>query len=194
MVSGYAEKHRPAPAEDCSEYIFLTPQGRKVAHLSDDLKALSKDFPTTLGVVNMTTTQMRKLTSTQVAAEGATDATIRTVATHMTHGADTARKYYQHLEGVSQSVAAFGEISRKRSADPAENDELIVPKLKKRKMWLKEEEQEIREKIDMGKTPTLEQCQAFLSANTDAKLFSERTAKELQDKCRTIHRQTQKNE
>ena len=147
MVCRYAEKHRPVSAEDCSEYIFLTPQGRKVAHLSDDLRALSKDFPTTLGVVNMTTTKMRKLTSTQVAAEGATDATIRTVATHMTHGTDTTRKYYQHLEGVGQS-----EISRKRPADPAENDEpgeLIVPTLKKRKMWLKQEEQEIREKLDM---------------------------------------------
>ena len=39
----------------------------------------------------------------------------------------------------------FGEISRKWPADPEEKDgpgELIVPTLKKRKMWLKQEEQE----------------------------------------------------
>ena len=41
-------------------------------------------------------------------------------------------------------------------------------------------------KIGHVKTPTLEQCQAFLNGNTNAELFSGRTAKELQDKCRTI--------
>ena len=99
MVSRYAEKHRPSPAADFEGYVFLTPQGRQVAHIADELRALTKHYPTALGVVSMTTTQMRKLTATEVARDESDEA-VRTVATHMTHGHDTAKKYYQHLEGV----------------------------------------------------------------------------------------------
>ena len=111
LVLQYVENHRPAPAQDCEEFVFLTPQGRQIAHLAYDLKGLSKDFPTSLGVINVTSTHVRKLTSTYVAANGATDASIRTVATHMTHDPSTARKYYQHVEGVSKSVEAYDDIT-----------------------------------------------------------------------------------
>ena len=114
LVLQYVENHRPASAQDCEEFVFLTPQGRQIAHLAYDLKGLSKDFPTSLGVINVTSTQMRKLTSTYVAANGATDASIRTVATHMTHDPSTARKYYQHVEGVSKSVEDYDDITKKR--------------------------------------------------------------------------------
>ena len=119
--------------------MFLTPQGRQIAHLAYDLKGLSKDFPTSLGVINVTSTQMRKLTSTYVAANGATDASIRTVATHMTHDPSTARKYYQHVEGVSKSVEAYDDITKKRRGA----DEEILsfqPKPKKRRLWSHEVE------------------------------------------------------
>ena len=72
-----------------------------------------------------------------------------------------------------------------------ESGELIVPTLKKRKMWLKQEGQEIREIFDMGKTPTLEQFKAFLSGNTNAELWED--CKRTPGQCRTIMRQTQRN-
>ena len=114
---------------------------------------------------------MRKLT----AARDESDQVVRTVATHMTHGHETAKKYYQHLEGVQQRIS-----SRKRAA-PLEPQE-ITPRLKKRKMWLKEEEL-LKTHMDMDKTPNLEDCQAFLKQYGDDKLFV------CQDKCRTIERQ-----
>ena len=89
---------------------------------------------------------MRKLT----AARDGSDQVVRTVATHMTHGHETAKKYYQHLEGVQQRIS-----SRKRAA-PLEPQE-ITPRLKKRKMWLKEEEL-LKTHMDMDKTPNLEDC------------------------------------
>ena len=189
LVSRYAEKHCPSPAADCEAgYVFLTPQGRQVAHIADDLRALTKDYPTALGIVSMTTTQMRKLTATEVARDGS-DQVVRTVATHMTHGPETAKKYYQHLEEVQQSVSAFEEISSRTRAAPLEPQE-ITPRLKKRKMWLTEEL--LKTHMDMEKTPNLEDCQAFLKQYRDDKLFICRTGKELQDKCRTIKRQQER--
>ena len=96
LLTEYTSKHRPTPQEGCEQYVFLTPQGCQVTHISDDLITLSKSFPTSLGVISVTATDMRKFTATHVAKEGATAETIRTVATHMTHSEDTARRYYQY--------------------------------------------------------------------------------------------------
>ena len=48
------------------------------------------------------------------------------------------RKYYQHVEGVSKSVEAYGDITKKRRGA----DEEILsfqPKPKKRRLWSHEE-------------------------------------------------------
>ena len=166
MLVSYMEKHRPTPAPGSEQFVFLTPQGRQVAHLSDDLRALSKDFPTSMGVLKLTATNMRKLSATGVAAEGTEDM-VRKVAAHMTHGEDTTRKYYRHLQGVAESVNAYTEVTaverRKRTNETTDKDEELVPKLKKRKFWSKEEEKEIKKAFDISaKTPTLEDCGAFL--------------------------------
>ena len=184
MLVSYMEKHRPTPAPGSEQFMFLTPQGRQVAHLSDDLRALSKDFPTSMGVLKLTATNMRKLTATGVAAEGTEDM-VRKVAAHMTHGEDTARKYYRHLQGVAESVNAYTEVTamerRKRTNETTDKDEELVPKLK---FWSKEEK-EIKKAFDISaKTPTLEDCGAFLK-DCNQELFKGRTPKELQDKCRT---------
>ena len=60
LIEGYVAKHRPSLQPENENYVFFTPGGRKVAHLSDDLRALSKDFPTELGVINGTAMEMRK--------------------------------------------------------------------------------------------------------------------------------------
>ena len=84
VVCLYVEKHRPTPTPESTDFVFITPQGRVVAHLSEDLRLLTKDFPMALGEMKMITTQMRKLTSTHVAVSGAIDDTIRNGAAHMT--------------------------------------------------------------------------------------------------------------
>ena len=138
-----------------------------------------------MGVINVTSTQMRKLTSTYVAANGATDASIKTVATHMTHDPSTARKYYQHVEGVSKSVEAYDDITKRRRG--AEEEILsFQPKPKKRRLWSHEEEEALKVSLNMIVTPTIDECLEFLKANTDDDLFINRTPKEIQDKCRTI--------
>ena len=60
-------------------------------------------------------------------------------------------------------------------------------------MWVTEEEEVLKTYFNMTKTPTLEECQLFLKDNTDGNLFANRTAKETQDKCRTIIRKGSKN-
>ena len=70
-----------------------------MAQILDDLRALLKHFPTLMGTLKVTATEMRKLTSTNVATNGSEDL-FRKVAAHMTHGEDTARKYYHHIQGV----------------------------------------------------------------------------------------------
>ena len=116
--------------------------------MSDDLRALSKDFPTSMGVLKLTATNMRKLTATGVAAEGTEDM-VRKVAAHMTHGEDTARKYYRHLQGVAESVNAYTEVTamerRKRTNETTDKDEELVPKL----FWSKEEK-EIKKAFDIS--------------------------------------------
>ena len=206
MIQEYLLKHRPTPAAGCEEFVFLTPQGRQVAHISDDLRALSKDFPTSMGTLKVTATEMRKLTSTNVAADGSEDM-VRKVAAHVTHGEDTARKYYRHMQGIKESVNAYkatattstSGIGQKRPAEEKENDiSITMPKMKRRIKWLPEEEEELKKYFDIEEkpTPSCEECSTFLNIwrQEHDVLFLGRSPKEVQDKCRTIKRQLSKKE
>ena len=202
LVEEYAARHRPSPQPENEEYVFLTPGGRKVAHLSDDLRALSKDFPTELGVINVTATDMRKMTATGVAEESTDEATVRNVATHMSHSADTARRFYQHLQGEERSVTAYTTINGKRPAEeltqmvPTEELTQMVRPKKQRQTWLEAENDILLEHFQLSSTsqaPKGQDCGAFLMQRdgTDG-LFAGRTKKEVQDKCRTIISQLKK--
>ena len=110
----------------------------------------------------------------------------------MTHSEDTAKKYYRHVQGVAESVNAY-EVTAggvKRKAEEEEDKEnFYQPKLKKRVKWLPAEEKAIQSHFDfMDKTPSLEQCTAFLAQKKEenSDLFQGRGPKELQDKCCTI--------
>ena len=88
----------------------------------------------------------------------------------MTHGEDTAKKYYRHVQGIAASVHAYevtaGGLGVKRKASDEEEEEkenYYQPKIKKRMKWMPEEDEKIKNNFDvMQKTPTLEQCAAFL--------------------------------
>ena len=110
-----------------------------VAHLSGELKHLSRDFPTELGVLEVTATEMRKMTSTQVAKDSIDDATVRTVGSHMTHTTDTAKRFYQHLQGQKESVEAFRVING--DATKEELPCIAPPAKKQRQKWLAAEEE-----------------------------------------------------
>ena len=117
-------------------------------------------------------------------------ATVRLVASHMAHAADTAKRFYQHLQGEKESVTVFNKISSsKRQAE--ETEELVQPWQKEaRKKWLKEEAEVLITHFNLGvngTTPSADECQAFLGL-ANAPLFIGRTKKEVQDKCRTILR------
>jgi hypothetical protein len=92
--------------------VFLTPGGKQVSNLSEELSALSKDFPMVAGELKVTLTAMRKVAATKVAKESQDDRTVLMVATHMSHAPDTASKYYQHMKGENESVAAFSMIGK----------------------------------------------------------------------------------
>ena len=142
-------------------------------HISEDLRLFSKDYPTELGVIEMTSTEMRKLTSTKVAEER-DDITVRVIASHITHTAETAKKYYQHIQGVGQSVAAYGAIGWKRGAEDEEQNVHLEPKIKLgRKKWLKREEEVLSQHFDLGiknKPPSTFECAKILKENTDETL------------------------
>ena len=69
----------------------------------------------------MTATDMRKLTCTNVSADGSEELA-RKVAAHMTHGEDTARKYYRHIQGVEESVLAYQATAGTRKRKPEVED------------------------------------------------------------------------
>ena len=76
-------------------------------------------IPTELGVINITATEMKNLTSTQIATDE-DEATVRLVASHMTHAADTVKRFYQHLQREKENVTVFNKISSsKRQAEEA---------------------------------------------------------------------------
>ena len=197
LISIYIEKHRPAPSPGCEEYVFLTAQGKQATHISDDLRALTKDFPTSIGTLKVTSTDMRKFTATEVAVNES-DEVVRKVAAHMTHGEHTAKKYYRLQQGISESVDTYSEITskgKKRRREEEGEGAPIAPKLKKRIMWLPEEEDAIKEHFDFQlKTPTIDECTVFLNLQQQktGHLFDGRSPKELQDKCRTIKRKLNK--
>ena len=103
-------KHRSMPAVGCEVYVFLTSTGKQVTHLSDELAHLTQSFPTEFGVIKMSSTEMSKLTSTNVALIS-DNATIRSIANHMTHNTGTKKQYYQKLQGEKISVNANETIN-----------------------------------------------------------------------------------
>ena len=96
-ISAYISKHRPTPQEEAQECVFLTPGGYQVTHILEDLSALSRDFPTKYGRLNMMATEMQKLTATDIAKAGASNATIRELATH-THDTFSIEQGEEHLK------------------------------------------------------------------------------------------------
>ena len=163
IISAYVDKHRPTPQDEFAQLVFLMPGGRQVAHVSEDLSALSQEFPTQSGRLNVTATEMRKMTATDIARDGADNATIRELATHMSHSEMTARRYYQRIEGEDGSVRAFGAISGKRQAE--ERTQMGPPPKKARRKWSTEEEEQLIQhfKLDAyGITPSLGKCEDFL--------------------------------
>ena len=128
--------------------------------------------------------------ATDIAKGRVDNATIRELATHMSHSEMTERQYYQWIEGEEGSVRAFGAISGKRQA---EEREPMCPPLKKAcKRWSMQEEHPIQHfKLDaFGITPTLGECEDFLRT-TD--IIQGRGKKETQDKCRTILKKYKKD-
>ena len=118
----------------------------------------------------------------------------------MTHGEDTARKYYRRIQGVEESVLAYQATAgtRKRKPEVEDSAEIenplpLQPTLKKRLKWLPEEEEEIKVDMDLNGTPSIDECAAFLALKDRVNLFQGRTPKELQDKCRTIRRKLSKS-
>ena len=164
----YVEKHRPQPQPECSEYVFLTPSGHRVTHVSDDLRLLSKAVHTEHGEIVCTATQMRKLTATKIAQESTDESTVRTVAAHMTHSTDTVKRYYQQLQSTSDSAKAFKIITGMKPEKLLSEEPAAVLKVKKaRRMWLKEEEDILRETFSLtaeSSPPMLDKCDAFLEA------------------------------
>jgi len=128
IISAYIDKHWPIPKDEFTQLVFLTPGGRQVVLISEDLSALSRDFPTEHGRLNVTAKEMRKMTVTDFARKGAGDAMIREIATHMSHSEATARRYYQWLEGEEGSVRVYGSFSGKR---PDEEPAQLAPLPKK---------------------------------------------------------------
>lgn len=194
ILCTYIEKYRPQPQPEYSEYIFLTPGGHLVTHVSDDMRHLSKTFPTEHGEIVCTATQMRKLTATRIAQESKDETTVHEVATHMTHSTDTAKLYYQQLQSTSGSVRAFNMITQQPLQTALPQEPLMVVKKPKR-MWLAEEEKVLQDTFQLNaksNAPKLEECDAFLQAGSYPHLFVGRTKKEVVDKCRTIIRQLRK--
>ena len=73
------------------------------------------------------------MTATNVAAAGSEEL-VRKVAAHMTHGEDTAKKYYRHIQGVAESVNKYevtaGGVGVKRKAPEEEKENYYLPKMK----------------------------------------------------------------
>ena len=115
LMGKYIECHRPTPpVEGFEDYVFLTPGGRSVSHLSEDLTFLSKDFPTELGVLHVSTMDMHKLTATSVTGSSS-DNTMCIVVSHMSHVSKHQKKYYQHIQSEENSAQVY--VSEKRRVD-----------------------------------------------------------------------------
>jgi hypothetical protein len=189
ILCTYVKKYRPQPLPECSDYVFLTPAGHRVTHLSDDLRLLSNTIHTEHGELVCTATQMRKLTATQIAQESTDESTVRTVATHMTHSTDVAKSYYQQLQSSSASAKAF-EIITEQQTDMVLSKEPVLKVKKVKRMWLKEEEDVLRATFSLtaeSNPPKLDECDAFLTAASHPHLFVGHTMEVVE--CRTIIRQ-----
>ena len=71
---------------------------------------MSKDFPTEAGVINVSSTDMRKMTAGDV-AETKNDATVRVVSTHKSQDFDTTKRYYHQLHTDDNSLKAFQTVN-----------------------------------------------------------------------------------
>ena len=130
---------------------------------------------------------MRKISATNVAATS-DDATVRRVAQHTTHDAETAKRYYQQMQGRKNSVEAY-EALNTIQVRPREDDAVEPNFPKKRKIWSSEEEDVLRVLFELETKetpPSLEECATFLLHYQKKNLFEGRTKKGVQDKCRTI--------
>ena len=85
---------------------------------------------------------MRKILATNVAATS-DDATVRRVGQHMTHDTETAKRYYQQMQGRKNSVEAY-EALNTIQVKPREDDDVEPNFPKKRKIWSSEEEDVLR--------------------------------------------------
>ena len=61
------------------------------------------------------------MTATAVAQTSGDKATVRNVASHMTHTAETAKRFYQHLQGRESSVTAYATINKNKRTLEEEN-------------------------------------------------------------------------
>ena len=178
------------------KYVFLTPTGKQVTHISEELRLLSKEFPMELGEIRMTATAMRKLSATEV-AKTSDSGTVQSVASHMTHSANTADRFYHHIQGVSNSIAAYDVLMKKCPREDADEDLELEPLPKKttRRKWLPEEESILNNEFSLEANmppPSLEDCFLILNTHQASGLFMGRSSKNIQDKCRPIIRKKNK--
>ena len=192
ILCTYVEKHRPQPQPQLREYVFLTPAGNLIAHISEDLRLLTKSFNTEYGEIKCTATKMRKLTSTHIAKQSTDEATVRRVAAHVTHSTDTAKIYYQHMQGTSDSIKAFDTITKRPAEAVPPKEKVHLKEKKPKRMWLEEEGGILKDTFSLTATsvpPGVHEAEAFLKTASYPDLFIDRTKKEVVDKCRTIIRQ-----
>ena len=110
------------------------------------------------------------------------DATIRSVANHMTHNPSTAKAYYQHVHGSKNSLQVYNTLNSvpKVVENPA-------PTCKKRRLWSDEEEDILRVFFQLhqkNKPPSLSvKLYYAMIMQIDLRKGAK---KEIQDKCRTI--------
>lgn len=91
----YTNTQRESAATSQKNLGFLTPGGRKICQLSDDLWFLTKDYPSEFGVLSFTATDMRKASATYV-VESSSESERKVVAEHMSHDIMTANILCQH--------------------------------------------------------------------------------------------------
>ena len=117
-------------------------------------------------MLNITATEMSKITATRVAEESSDEATVRNVASHISY---TVATFYQHIQGDERSVAVYTITNKNKRPLEGEREEkelLEMPHLKKgRKVW-KEEEKDILIQhfglTNTSKAPKQDDCETFL--------------------------------
>ena len=101
----------------------------------------------------------------------------------MSHTAETARRFYQHIQGDERSVAAYTIINKNKRPLEGEGEEkelLEMPCLKKgRKVWKEEEKDVLIQHFGLtntSKAPKQDDCETFLLQRDGSdELFEGRT-------------------